>query len=479
VTFLADTAAGDDATAAKRLVAPIALLGLGLAVRLVIFSGAYWIPPLRDEVLYISLGVDWDQLGVYTSGRAPGYAFLIAWFFSVFGARGLIVLKLVQVLASLIVGGTTMALARELFDRRVALAAGFAWAVYLPLAAYTSLLWPETLFLALFLPALWVLVRAVRHPREATAAWMLAGSGALLGLALLLKESVLFLVPLLAVGLLLSSTVSRGRAFARAAVFGLAVVTVVSPWTVRNYDVYERFAPVGSTLGPNAFHGLSARYINWDYLPPLFDEAYPPESLVRRWFMPAREDGWQQVVLPNRVDAARENVRRGLGYMANRPAFFAVSRVKKLADYVNPMSFFTRHIYRDLYAAPLDAPWVRRAIAPLAVLLVVVLILAALGAIVYGPPLGSGAWPVWLTLAYLPVTGLLISSSRLRIPIVPLLLILAAAFLSRASGIRRAARRRHVCAIAAIILLVFLWSLNGAGVAAQLAGIWSSPGVVP
>lgn len=479
MTFLAGPAAGDDVTAVRRLAAPISLLGLGLAVRLVIFSGAYWIPPLRDEFLYISLGVDWDQLGVYTSGRAPGYAFVIAQLFSVFGARGLIVLKLVQVLASLIVGGTTMALAGELFDRRVALAAGLAWAVYLPLAAYTSLIWPETLFLALFLPALWLFVLAVRRPRESAAAWLLGGGGVLLGLALLLKESVLFLLPLLAAGLLVSPAVSRGRAFARAAVFGLAIVAVVSPWTIRNYDVYQRFVPVGSTLGPNAFHGLSARYINWDYLPPLFNEAYPPESLVRRWFMPAREDGWQPSDLPNRIDAAREDVRRGLAYMAERPAFFAVTRVKKLADFFNPMSFFTRHMYRDLYAAPLDAPWVRRVIAPLAILLVIGVVLAALAAMVYGPGLGTGAWPVWLTLAYFPATGLLISSSRLRIPTVPFLLVLAAAFLTHAGGVRRARTRRHIIAAVVFVFVIFLWSLNGSGIAAQLAGIWSSTGVAP
>lgn len=466
-------------TAVKRLAAPVLLLGLGLAVRLVFFAGAYWITPLRDEFLYISLAVDWHQLGVYSTGRAPGYPFLIAQCFSVFGARGLIALKVAQVVVSMIVGGTTMALAREFFDRRVALAAGLAWAVYLPLAAYTSLLWPETFFLAVFLPALWLFVRAVRHPGETAAAWWLAGSGALLGVALLLKESVLFLPTLFFTGLLISPAVSRGRALARAAVFALALVAVVSPWTIRNYDVYHRFVPVGSTLGSNAFIGLNARYVNWDYIPPLFSDAYPAESLVRRWFMHPPDDGWKQSDLPNRVDASRENLRRGLGYVAKRPAFLAASRIKRLADFLNPMSFLTRHLYVDLYGAPLDAQWVRRLIAPLAVLLVIGLILAATAAAVYGPGLGRGSWPVWLTLAYFPATGLLISISRLRIPIVPLLLILGAAFLTRASGIRRADRWRHLVAACGFVVLVFLWSLNGAGVVTLLAGIWSGSEVTP
>ena len=51
---------------------------------------------------------------------------------------------------------------------RAARVAGVLWVFYLPLAFYTHVLWNETLFLACFLPSLYLILTVLQSPLRRT-----------------------------------------------------------------------------------------------------------------------------------------------------------------------------------------------------------------------------------------------------------------------------------------------------------------------
>ncbi len=81
-----------------------------------------------------------------------------------------------EVLLSGIEGASVVLLADWLFSRRAAFVGGLLWAGCLPLVAYTHFLWPETLFLFLFLSLLLPAVFLFNHAARARAATALDGA---------------------------------------------------------------------------------------------------------------------------------------------------------------------------------------------------------------------------------------------------------------------------------------------------------------
>ena len=168
-----------------------------------------------------------------------------------------------QVLCSLAIGFGIIQMSHRLFGVRGALVSGYGWACYLPLAFYTHHLWPETLFLCLFVPSMYVVLCFLVSDTE-RGRWglKLAAAGALFGLSLYLKESLLYLPIPLTIALFFR----KPRAPTRTVLaFPLVVAAVLTPLAIRNWDYYDRFVPAGASLGINVFAGLNKYYVNPDY----------------------------------------------------------------------------------------------------------------------------------------------------------------------------------------------------------------------
>jgi hypothetical protein len=253
----------------------------------------------------------------------------------------------------------------------------------------------------------------------------------------------------------------------------LACAVVLAPWTFRNLETYGRFAPVGVTLGENAFLGLNGSYLNYDYTRDLL-AAYPDDHWVVRTFTAPREDAWERSQLENPVERSGADLRAGVRYMAARPGYFLVTRVKKIADALTPMSFVLRHAYLDLYEGWLAAPSVRRAMAIVAPLSVMALLLLTAAAACYLPRWGPGGWVAGVTLAYFLLTCLLVSMSRFRAPMLPILFAMSGALLADLGAVRTASRRRHAAFAACALGLAGLWSLNADVVWFAVRSIWGA-----
>lgn len=454
------------------------LVALGIGLRFALWSLAGEAELQSDEAGYLHLAVQWRELGFYPDSFRflwpPGYPAYLRACLS-FGSGALDVARTGQILASASTGVCTGLIAWRLFGRGPALLATAGWALYLPLAAFTHLLWNETLFLALFLPALYQVlsVHAETDGRRATRRVIVAGL--CLAGSLLIKEAATYLLPVWALLLALSCPTGLLQGVRRGTLLLLVVGACVTPWGLRNLEVYGRFIPLGSSLGENAYNGLNATYRNFDLIPldvermrrgqpPLSPRPFgtaPPEDAVP-WDR-AEEIAW----LPGRLD---ENTRRGLAFAAEHPGWLVRSRLQKLSDAVVPTSFLTRHLALGHYAGPLGAGgW--RAFAAWGSAIQVILLLSLGGAgLLTGLRRHPARWIVAGTAGYFAATTLLVSMSRFRLPLVPLLLAGAAVLVCRSGELRRSAGSAGwISAGLWWAALALAWWLN----APVLSQVWS------
>jgi dolichyl-phosphate-mannose-protein mannosyltransferase len=189
----------------------------------------------------------------------PVYPYLVGALFRLFRSMGA-VLWVQVVLGALLVPVVGRAAARAFGPRASVLAAAFT-AFYPELVWYPAHFWSETVFLLL----LWAAIERALAA-DATASWRTAAAaGVLFGLATLTRELALYLVPLVllwmvrpwAVGATSGGTrivLSRNRLVGAGALL-LATVFTIAPWTLRNAIVFRAFVPVSTMGGLNLWQG--------------------------------------------------------------------------------------------------------------------------------------------------------------------------------------------------------------------------------
>ena len=245
----------------------LAAAAVGVALRLA-FAFGYWVdkPLTRDEREYLSLarGLASGRGFAYDAevlddpgepfGRAPGYPVFLA---LAGGGRDVAssVPAGVKAVQS-IVGGAGVVLiglmAMRLGGARAGVAAAGIAAVYPPLvwiSAYAfseALFWPIGLGVAMLANRL--LDRSGGSSASRTALWC----GLLTGICVLIRPGTLAFAPL-AAGVLIHQ-----RRLAPLAVFTLALIVVVAPWTARNYAHHGRFLLVASEGGVTFWTGNNA-----------------------------------------------------------------------------------------------------------------------------------------------------------------------------------------------------------------------------
>jgi 4-amino-4-deoxy-L-arabinose transferase-like glycosyltransferase len=131
-------------------------------------------------------------------------------------------------------------LGRRLWDERVGLIAAGLAAIYPVLIAADGALMTESLFGMLVGFSLLAAYRLVDTPSTGRALVL----GALVGLAALTRGEALVLLPLV-----LIPVIRRPAGVRAAAVAAVAFVLVLTPWTVRNWVVFDQFVLISSNTG--------------------------------------------------------------------------------------------------------------------------------------------------------------------------------------------------------------------------------------
>lgn len=171
-----------------------------------------------------------------TAVKAPLYPLWVGMWYSILGHHPIAV-RAAQVPMGAITIVLIWLLARRLFSSRVALAAAFVVAVYPMAFQYEELLYSEALATPLTIAALLAVLSPGPPSRRRAVIF-----GVLLGVALLVRPSSLFLIAGAAVAWVL---LAGARAGLRLTVAGVLVAAlVVAPWAIRNAFVVHSFVPL-------------------------------------------------------------------------------------------------------------------------------------------------------------------------------------------------------------------------------------------
>ncbi|MEW6746058.1 MAG: glycosyltransferase family 39 protein [Planctomycetota bacterium] len=371
-------------------------------------------PESMDSQNYLAIAHNLAEQGEFstvegtpTAFVAPGYPALLALLQQVFGDP-VWAARLLQALIGGLSSLAVFALVRHFYSVTTALLAALIWALHPELCGTSVFLYGETVFLALFLLALLALQRSWTRWQTR---WALA-TGILMALATLVRPVTLLLMPALAVAATLRAK-SRGRALLWSLTALAAFVSVISPWSLRNYRCFGRVIPVAAGGGSSLWQGM--------YLP--FDGRFRYEETQERIAQLAGPDtppeDWDPIL-----------TRDILRSMKDHPLESAWLAIRK-------MGRFLFEVYEDV---PRGAP---RSMAvgvfwPLSLTHWALLALAAVGAI-FDFRRGARFGVLYVVVAYfVGLHSLMVTVPRYRLPILPIIVALAAvgavALLRRACG---------------------------------------------
>jgi len=235
----------------------LVLLAAGLRAGFVLKTGAYGGLPVESHSEYFRAGKRLALHGAFLSAwpasddaqipsamLPPLYTAVVAAAFSG-GDRSELVAAQVLVVFNIVCSVTLVPVCffagRTLISRRAGWMTAFIVATHPLLIAYNGLIWDTALFALLVGSCVWAC--AVLAQREVTIRSYFA-LGCLLGLTALVNPALTLLYPMLVLWPVLKNTktqVSLGKSVAWAVVASsLGFAMLLSPWVIRNYQVFER-----------------------------------------------------------------------------------------------------------------------------------------------------------------------------------------------------------------------------------------------
>ena len=253
----------------------LAAMAVGLAIRLAVMPFLYkeWLDPFVTEhwafgrvARSLVHGQGFSNAFADTGPTAvlpPVYAGVLAVIFRLFGPNtpaSVIAAAVLNSVLSVLTCIPVYLIALRSLGERVAFWAAWSWAIY-PYGVYFSAdwLWSTCLFALLLTSAF--LYSLHLEDTDSHRAWI--GFGALTGLATLTEPVALAVAPLWAL-LSCYRLRTRGRRFAGPGLAAAcAFVAVVSPWIVRNYEVFHQFVPVRDGYGLELYLGNSGYSEHW------------------------------------------------------------------------------------------------------------------------------------------------------------------------------------------------------------------------
>jgi 4-amino-4-deoxy-L-arabinose transferase-like glycosyltransferase len=317
----------------------------------------------------------------------------------------------------------------RVFGARVGtLAAAFA-AFYPELVWFSAHFWSETLFMAL----LWWAIERLLASEEGGYG-RLAAAGFLWGLACLTRETVLYFIPFAALWLAWG-TPFRWR---RGAAFAVVAVLTIAPWTYRNWVVFHAFIPVGTAGGQNLFQSNAGidRDVTYEMVKAVKGRDRREVAVLQYQY--ARRMGLEAI-------------------LARQPLWIFEKLYEQMPNFWEADSLALVHVKRGADTPPGGYGPVRVRAAWAVALVVLVPYLALLAGFVAG--LRSIPW----TRGSVLLLGFLVfynalhvvahGFARYRMPVLPVLFLVAAWAIAAPSAARTFSRGRSRLALAAAIVL--------------------------
>lgn len=193
----------------------------------------------------------------------PVYPLIVAAFFRVFGihtAQSIFAIHFFDCVINALACIPVFLMARRSFGPRVGLWAGWIWAVF-PNGIYFSAAWAWSTHL-LLLSLCWLLYLAQDLERSSKLGWW-AGFGLLAGFAGLTEPSVLLVIPFLLLLAMGRRWQAGDRWLLPGVVASLVLAASITPWLVRDAEVFHRFIPMRDGMGLEMWMGNNGRSLHW------------------------------------------------------------------------------------------------------------------------------------------------------------------------------------------------------------------------
>jgi 4-amino-4-deoxy-L-arabinose transferase-like glycosyltransferase len=442
----------------KQLVVLLVILGLGLAVRLGLWA---WFAPLAprvaDEWDYNRLACNLVQYGEYSfepgrpdSLRPPLYPAVVAGVYQVFGVENYQAVRLLQAFLSLLTVVLVYYIGTAAFSARAGLWAAGMCCFYPSLLAYNNLLLTETVFTLLLCAFCALAVHAIRRQSLAR----LAAAGAVLGLAALTRSVLWLFPPVLAVVALFAFRAGAWRRLLAAVVAVAAFAIVLAPWAVRNTRLHHTFIAVDVMGGRNFMMG------NYRYTPLYRSWATIEEQGERSWIHELLTE-YPREVRDTQGKLDKVALRQALRFVAANPGLTLQRDVVKFFDFWG--------LERELVSGARIGFF-----GPIPAAVVVVLALLICGA--YVAVLFAGIFGMFLTppddrrvhaflillIAFVcGIHTLAFGHSRYHLPLMPLLIVYAAAAVAQRHRLWRPRCLAFwaACGVCAALVGGWLWQL--------------------
>jgi 4-amino-4-deoxy-L-arabinose transferase-like glycosyltransferase len=406
------------------------ILGAGLLVRLVLLyvtreTGLMIVDEQHYHTLALNLlhgfGFAWEP-GHLTSMRPPLFPAFMATVWSITGTENLIVVRMAQMMVSLATVYFVYRLGLLVFDHRVALVAAAGLAIYPSMLAFNAFLLTEVSFTFFLTLLVYSVLRLIRTEQ----AWLALAAGVILGLAALAR-SVMWLFPLVLCPFIyfaLRGTVRRRLGMAAIAWMGYAAV--IAPWAIRNTRLQGVFTVV-DTLG-----GVTLRMGNYRNTP--MERAWDPVTLSGHGSIGEDFDAEHLGGAFSWSEGHREKWQmwRAIEYMLENPVETMRRSAIKFARFWGLERTVIAGWQQGLYHPPLLVMLLGTIIIPPAY--VAVMLLACLAVFFVPPDDRRDLVFMLLLIGFLAgMHSLTFGHERYRLPLVPLLLLFAAAAVVRRS----------------------------------------------
>jgi len=377
--------------------------------------------PVVDGKTYADLGramaLDGGWRGpVGPFWQPPLYPYFLGLLWTLVGGVDWVLPRLVQA----VLGALSCVLVWRLGERElspgIGVAAGLGAALWAPFILFDGELLPATLAVFLDLAALQVLLSTGRSATPGSRnAWSLL-AGALLGLAVLCVGNILAFVPLAIIWIYRDPSWQIARWQAPMLLAG-GVALAIAPATARNLVVADEFVLVSTNAGINAFIGNNPHY----------------DETLR--IQPGKD--WLELVMRPRLEGgamttsaqSRWFLREAADFVQTQPGTWLRLMTRKAYHFVHGTEVGRN---MDLYPEPGATPllgalmWRHGLVMPLGLMMP----LAAVGLLLgwrqsifqaHGPRL-----LLWYLLVYAGTVVAFFPAARYRLPVVPVLLLLAA-----------------------------------------------------
>ena len=232
--------------------AVLVLLGLALVLRLLLVSildpHKYYFSDTRHYDKAAKSLIAGEGFGEKFP-RAPLYPIVMAAVYGLFGSSFL-AMRLVEAVVGTLLCLVIYRLARLRFPWRIALVALVLAAVFPHFLVLVGLLYPTNIFTLLLALAVYLILMEWRDHKKRH----LVFSGVFAGLAALTVPSIFFVMPFWVLWFFLFDAKKLKRNMLRVLAFLLPFMVALSPWTIRNYQLYGRLTlvqPLPYTVLPN------------------------------------------------------------------------------------------------------------------------------------------------------------------------------------------------------------------------------------